>query len=510
MAHLPPFVRLALAILLQIQLVASSSFVATARPEITIMAHAAASVTTCDGGHGFFTCYLGSCFYDNTGAFACCYGTDSCVPITTCIPFGSEASGKTCSGRASACLSCRDSIQGSCKTFTNPAMKHRAVVCARTGGIVSSSFLFDMAHMTDSAPSSHAPSTLVGAPLEGSSDTAAPPSTSTLSFASSTTSGASTASLPNTSTSGGGTAPIATHVPTFDEGPQNQLPGPTIGGIAVGSIAGAFLLTVALFFLYKWYKIRQLNRDSGAGGVLPGPRKKAKKSKKDAGNDNGSGGGAVNELDTAPGSSVNELDGGNNGHVRRSTPTFSREGRNWSPAPPPTPVVFGPLSLPSQQSYWRPQSTNGGAIMGPVLRGIIEARSSSNSDPSPPFTPTPTPMSPIFPSTSPTFDPSQRPMSIATLYPPNSEEETYRKSSALLPIAGPYLTAERALGEGYWEAEREQAEADRAMLEREDGSRKVSRDEGIEDQENTLVWGDDSRVDSEGSTGTVVRRNGRK
>lgn len=32
-------------------------------------------------------------------------------------------------------------------------------------------------------------------------------------------------------------------------------------------------------------------------------------------------------------------------------------------------------------------------------------------------------------------------------------------------MAGPYLTAERALGEGYWEAEREQLEADKAMKE---------------------------------------------
>jgi hypothetical protein len=40
-----------------------------------------------------------------------------------------------------------------------------------------------------------------------------------------------------------------------------------------------------------------------------------------------------------------------------------------------------------------------------------------------------------------------------------------QKSSQLLPIAGPYLTAEQALGSGYWEAEREQLAADLAMME---------------------------------------------
>jgi hypothetical protein len=40
-------------------------------------------------------------------------------------------------------------------------------------------------------------------------------------------------------------------------------------------------------------------------------------------------------------------------------------------------------------------------------------------------------------------------------------EECKQKSSALLPVnAGPYLTPEKALGEGYWVAEREQLDAD--------------------------------------------------
>jgi hypothetical protein len=40
-----------------------------------------------------------------------------------------------------------------------------------------------------------------------------------------------------------------------------------------------------------------------------------------------------------------------------------------------------------------------------------------------------------------------------------------RKSSRMIPITGPYLTTELALGDVYWEAEREQEEADRAILE---------------------------------------------
>jgi hypothetical protein len=91
-------------------------------------------------------------------------------------------------------------------------------------------------------------------------------------------------------------------------------------------------------------------------------------------------------------------------------------------------------------------------------------------------------------------------MSAATTPFLETAEENMRKSSKMLPIAGPYLTAERALGDGFWEAEREQEEADRAILEkgglREDGTRKMS----------VGSPGDDAGMESETSTGTVVRR----
>jgi hypothetical protein len=91
-------------------------------------------------------------------------------------------------------------------------------------------------------------------------------------------------------------------------------------------------------------------------------------------------------------------------------------------------------------------------------------------------------------------------MSAVTTVVPETAEENMRKSSKMLPIAGPYLTAERALGDGFWEAEKEQEEADRALLEkarlREDGTRKMS----------VGSPGDDAGMESETSTGTVIRR----
>jgi hypothetical protein len=47
-------------------------------------------------------------------------------------------------------------------------------------------------------------------------------------------------------------------------------------------------------------------------------------------------------------------------------------------------------------------------------------------------------------------------------------------------MAGPYLTAEKALGEGFWEAEREQLEADKAIGKaHEDGTTHDEKDDGF-------------------------------
>jgi hypothetical protein len=72
----------------------------------------------------------------------------------------------------------------------------------------------------------------------------------------------------------------------------------------------------------------------------------------------------------------------------------------------------------------------------------------------------------------------------------------------LLPTGGPYLSAERALGSGYWEAEREQLAADLAMIkEPEEAAEKVEEKE--EKTESVESGVDDTKVN-----GNEKRNNG--
>jgi hypothetical protein len=64
------------------------------------------------------------------------------------------------------------------------------------------------------------------------------------------------------------------------------------------------------------------------------------------------------------------------------------------------------------------------------------------------------------------------------LRPSNDINEYVLKSSTMSHMAGPYLTAEKALGEGFWEAEREQLEADKAIGKTHEGATTHDKKDG--------------------------------
>ncbi|KAF2705924.1 hypothetical protein K504DRAFT_493765 [Pleomassaria siparia CBS 279.74] len=526
-------------------LVTKKPLVAPLRP---VLPSGVGDAAACDQGRGAFLCPRGTCFYDDSGALACCNGTTSCVAVTTCIPYGENP----CPRGEFGCMSC-ESAKPSCYTSTNPAMNIRALYCNTVGGGRTTSFTFDMAKMTEKAPVS----TMDGAPVAVSSALATPASTPALSAATSTAVSLTSdmANINSTPTSNV-TVPIS-----GDE--HSGIAGSTLAVITVGSVGGAAILTLALWLLYKCHRNRKPKHKSG---VLPGPRVTAPGESPISVTRKGSPG-AANQL---TGSTVNELDGEYRGNGRFSGPSYTHVSPDFiSVLPPPSPVSIAAPSRSSQhphrasiggltpKSKYTPSSSTipfasplastSSEVPGshsptqptsPSIT-ITEPDSSQTSylPASAPYIPTLTPITPFCPTfqsspTTPATPAFSRSTSTAALIPIlPAAEENERKSSRLLPIAGPYLSAEQAMGEGYWEAEREQREADRVMEEqmirmRVDGTRKMSGDEGVdqvegfrfgfesenEDQERTVVG---SEVDgdpyekgegSDVSTGTVIRR----
>ncbi|KAF2873604.1 hypothetical protein BDV95DRAFT_592948 [Massariosphaeria phaeospora] len=299
---------------------------------------------------------------------------------------------------------------------------------------------------------------------------------------------------------------------------EKMLPGPTIAGIATGTLAGVGIFILAAFLLYRYLKNRRLNKKrnpkrtpidgrAGAGtGTLPRVREPINLTSR----------GASSHSTSLPSNSANTSDSS-------STPPVVPPKCPRRP-PPSNNVSIGPTrneyeldTLPilrqsplssmtapttsdcthnnrfSATSSTFHYSTDPLASTGP---GVNQNRFSIASsidhliagETSHPDTPENWPL----PSTSLSR--------VNSLFAPEDADETRRRrSSQMLAVAGPYLTPEQALGDGYWEAEREQLEADVALSQVEESE--------LDDEE----WGAVREYDQEpgveiNETGTVIRR----
>ncbi|KAF2736077.1 hypothetical protein EJ04DRAFT_598831 [Polyplosphaeria fusca] len=446
----------------------------------------------CDGTHGVFFCTLEEerCFFAQNGAFGCAQSSPY-TATSSCIASGTAGKGKTCRNEDNGCTSCSDSDKAYCITVTNPAMGQYSIDCATNGGTRITSYTYDTKSVSSS--SQPAPSTLVGAPLPA----ATPSSILPISTASATSDWVS--SSPSST-------PQRPILGAYDNGSLST--GARVG-TGIGAIAGAVIFTILAFFLFKWYKDREMNRMTS--GTLPAPRKKAGgwRLRRSSNNDPRIVADNRNNLDydePTP-NLIPELTGGEIMEMGGHGPVASR--------PPPYEgtrtyhlLAMPYLTHPDKSCAHRlattvhhtqsPPHSYESPKPAPTIPSPAELEAASNRHS------TLAPMPVEFPTHSArcisrlptgtsyeTFIAADSPSlekkgtstlgvksSMGGLHVSEVEEERKRKSSMMLPIAGPYLTAERALGEGYWRAEKEQLEADRAMRAGKDDNTKEQKEGG--------------------------------
>lgn len=398
-----------------------------------------------------------------------------------------------------------------CCTVTNPTASRYQILCSETGGTTTI-----LPHLSIKIQ----PSTLIGAPPTQQStfvgDPVRPTSTE------SSLSPAPTSSVPS-ETSGisliqcSSTEPSETPAPIGTPDPsknKQKLTPKTKGGIIVGAIAGAAAIAFVLLMLCKWLQRRRHNRiNSVNSGLLPGPRKESRDDTRpsdgggnttgypdDSANSNAGVEHPTNSRKKLP-DKLGSSDG--KGHLRSTANEADGNAHDWRfwqrgrahNVTPPTPAIpvnsssedypYSPSSV-SQPTLISgniellalPSSNRGSAVMNDPFASPTAEKFPitpvKDHNPSPPFTATPTPVSPIFSDLGSVATGNERSgtgvsnidaQGANTLRIPDEEIENRRKSSKLYAMAGPYMTAEMALGEGYWEAEREQLEADKALHE---------------------------------------------
>lgn len=231
-----------------------------------------------------------------------------------------------------------------------------------------------------------------------------------------------------------------------------------LGGVIVGALAGAFILVIGLIILFKWNRRRQ-TRAENDNGVLPGPRSK---------------------ITPAPGvNSYNEDVAHTQMTIRPIAPKRSislkaipKTDLSDFRFDKPTLGTTTELSaLPSSHRNSVTPTQSPPSELGIPQITINGSPEETDITPTVPDSPVSIPPS----STSAPTTPVKAPLassqasgrkSPGSLSVTNESEKHNRKSSKLLPLGGPYLTAEQALGQGYWEAEKEQLEADKVVDEK--------------------------------------------
>ncbi|KAF1999947.1 hypothetical protein P154DRAFT_576581 [Amniculicola lignicola CBS 123094] len=403
------------------------------------------TIQVCDGSHGFFTCRTGSCYFDDTGGFACCTKTNKkdCIVPRRCVPFGNTA---TCKEGEIGCLTCSQSESPQCNSATNYGMNQYAIWCGKYGGEWYTSYTYKW-------------TTTYGGTLMMSTPKPSPSATADSATATNTGNSSSTSSpSPSPYWSSASSQP-----PLFDgshASSPTSLPGPVIGGIAVGAFVGAALLVLGLLLLFKWHTKRQQNTPSGTSTFIS-PKDSEHGSPPyfdpSGGPTMAHGPGVAHELSNRSGNHVHEINAQQSSiphiPIYSTSPTHSElPALPQKPSPPVSPMSRN-TTLIDKELPATPAS----------LRSSVNPHSSTIS---------PTPIilssdSSVIPSPVQgernTYAVDDSGPATGSLAVPNTEDEAKRKSSQLLPVGGPYLTADRMLGEGYWTAEKEQLEADKVV-----------------------------------------------
>lgn len=385
-------------------------------------------------------------------------------------------------GNLQANVQSTDSALGYCFTITNPAMHAYKIECATAQYAVTTSYYW--VSVSTSIP----PATEIGPPAQPSQPVTV--ATSTAKIASSTDTSLSAASPPETQSQAKG----------FSHG--------TVIGAATGGVAGVVILFLAAFFAYRRHRGRKHIRESI---VSPGQGR---------GPTNGDGDATeirLNELEgrhdlheVGSERPTSELDSGSpsspaatyNGNKRLSPVLADSPSPYYALSPASGLVALSPISekdtptttqqSPTDAGTQSPTSNASGAgvvyhrtlphgqTQGEKMDGsrdsavsplsTTSATHSSDRIVSPTTTVlscVPPPGNPPYPVSPSLLKQKASQASLTTkssgLQALNMDDDTKRKSSAMLAIAGPYLSADQALGEGYWEAEREQLEANERM-----------------------------------------------
>lgn len=417
-----------------------------------------------------------------------------------------------------------------CRTVVNVGMNVVALVCDRKGGIVTTSYTAEPGAFSWPMP------TALYSPVISALRSAAPYATATSLQVTSSPSATLQPALPSSSS---GTA-TPTDQPTPSSRaiesptailhpPSGGLAGPAVGGITVGVLAGSACLALGSFLLYKWYRDHKKKAGLAGGGILPGPRRTLDPSP----GSNGDG--------KPPGGALTASDLRDARETRtESLSSYQAYSTSQSPVPPSNARYAASPPRPT-----RPELPAAGlsAELEAARQHELSAASSApytvsewpQSPTSPLYTPILLPNSPAFNTHPKERTPSEHLRSASNRDSVQAENwplrtsllgthaaagakadgEQRRKSSQLLAVTGPYLSAEAARGEGYWAAEREQLEADKKVDDTgEAGMAEIPTEKRLEATANTRMEGDmvmpPEKCLEVNETGTLVRRRAKQ
>ncbi|KAF2279968.1 uncharacterized protein EI97DRAFT_477473 [Westerdykella ornata] len=354
--------------------------------------------------------------------------TAHCTLITTCIPGGEPTPTQSCARGDRGCTSCPDKGPKACVTISPPSGSARQIFCAAldediTSTLATTPTLSEAARHSGGTTIDSALLTITSSSPAQTNVNAPAPATTNLNPPEPTTSN---------------------KTKTFPPTTKSQII------ISISAILGAITVSLGLFCAYKCLVVHRrrhapdsFRRNRVASGGPPGTSHsdhgqgrvgvwRAVEQKAERGYEEKSWSGRKHGVMSAAEGEDKEgidddVDSSTSPASDTSTTTNGEDDKYISPTPVPNPITtatrnhseYSPTSAPSRNP---PTST---------------------PTPTPPHTPSPPP--PASPSNS------------------NVPELMRQNSSLLLPTSGPYLSAETALGSGYWRAEREQMMADEVL-----------------------------------------------